>query len=359
VAWLGRKLSRPLRRRQRQVLGIVALFVLAALILVWARFVTGYTRDVLINVGASVIIVAMSYAIFDPIFEEIRRARVQEQPYFDDVAFCHNVARASREVRIMDTCNHMLEGANRATLLRSLSEAAQRRASVQILLLDPDSAAAVQRAGEISPVDVRAAIIDNLRYLHECRQHLPAEARERLQVRVYDALPSIQFFQHDYRALVSFFPAGGRASSSPHLEVAIETSLGEFIRGRFEELWDHARTRTLESWLLLDVSVWDEESNLDQRSLGYLSLGDRLFLDATPIADLLIAYGRSHIRFQLSLPRLPVGRSGFFSFDLVRESSTTPLRTMMAAFDAKYGSTHSVNGAERVIVELRPAGTAG
>jgi hypothetical protein len=207
-------------------------------------------------------------------------------------------------------------------------------------------------------VDVRAAIIDNLRYLQDCRQRLPAEMRERLQVRVYDALPAIQFFQHDYRALVSFFPAGGRASSSPHLEVAIETSLGEFIRGRFEELWHHSRTRTMESWLLLEMSIWDEEHSLDQRSLGYLDLGDRLFVDATPIADLLIAYGRSHIRFQLSLPRLPAGRSGFFSFDLVRESSTPPLRSMTAAFDAKYGSTHSTDGAERVILELRPSRTA-
>ena len=258
----------------------------------------------------------------------------------------------------MDTCNHMLEGVNRTTLLRSLSEAVRRRAGVQILLLDPDSAAAVQRAGEISPVDVRAAIIDNLRHLQECRQRLPAEMRERLQVRVYDALPAIQFFQHDYRALVSFFPAGGRASSSPHLEVAIETSLGEFIRGRFEELWDHSRTRTMESWLLLEVSIWDEEHSLDQRSLGYLDLDDRLFVDATPIADLLIAYGRSHIRFQLSLPQLPAGRSGFFSFDLVGESSTPPLRSMTAEFNAKYGSTHSTDGAERVILELRPSRTA-
>ncbi len=351
------EVSRLLRRRRRQLLGFTGLLALAALVLLWARYTTGYTREVCINVGASIVIVAMSYAIFDPIFEEIRRARVQEQPYFDDESFCHHVARASREVRIMDTCNHMLEGPNRGTLLDSLSEAARRRASVQILLLDPDSTATVQRAGEISPVDVRAVIIDNLRFLHDCRQRLPAEAQERLQIRVYDALPSIQFFQHDYQALVSFFPAGGRASSSPHLEVAIDTSLGEFVRGRFEELWDHARTRTLESWLQLDVSVWDEQRCLSQRSLGYLELEERLFLDATPIADLLIAHGRPHIRFQLSAQRLPVAQRGFFAFDLVGESSTVPLHAVMTAFDAKYGSSHSVNGNERVIVELYPART--
>jgi hypothetical protein len=347
------ELGRSVRRRRRQMLGFTILMVLAVLILVWARYTSGYLRDVCINIGASFVIVAMSYAIFDPIFEEVRRARVQEQPYFDDEAFCKLVARASREVRIMDTANHMLEGSSRLVLLQALTEAAQRRADIRILLLDPDSTAAVQRAGEISPVDVRAAIIDNLRHLRDGRERLAPEVRDRLRVRVYDALPSIQFFQYDDRALVAFFPAGGRASASPHLEIAIDTSLGEFVHGRFDELWDHARTRTLDMWLNLEVSVWYEDRRLSQRQLGYLELDDRLYLDATPIAHLFAANDRSHIQFQLPSPSLPAGLGGYYSFDLVGEASVPPLSALRAEFEEKYG-----NGSRRMLVELTPARAA-
>jgi hypothetical protein len=364
-------LGRIVRRRRRQLLGFTLLIILAAAVLgsaAWADEGT-YLHEVLVNVGASVVIVAMSYAIFDPIFEEIRRARVQEQPYFDDVSFCDNVGRATREVRIMDTCNHMLEGPNRTALLGALSEAARRRASVRILLLDPDSIAAQHRAREISPVNVRNAIMENLRYLHECRELLPPDAQERFQVRIYNALPSIQFFQHDFRALVAFFPPGGRASSSPHLEVAIETSLGEFVSGRFDDLWDHARTRSLDAWRLIDVIVWNEERRLTQCLLGYLDLGERLFLDATPIQDLLMEHGRPHVRCQLSDPQLPAGRQGILSVESVpdppagppepesEDAPPTP-KSLQKAFDIKYG-THSANGPARVIVELGPREPAG
>jgi hypothetical protein len=136
--------------------------------------------------------------------------------------------------------------------------------------------------------------------------------------------------------------------------VATETSLGEFVRGRFEELWNHARTRTLESWLHLEVSIHDKEHHVEDRLLGYLDLDDRLFLDATPMSDLWIAHDRSRIRFQLSSPRLPFSRRGFFSFDLVGDSSRPPLQSLREAFEAKYGSTHPADGAARVIMELRP-----
>jgi len=81
-----------LRRRARRVVGILVLLVLSALLLVWARLSQGFNRDVLVNVGASVVIVALSYAIFDPLFEELRRSRVEEHAMFDHDDFNRHVS---------------------------------------------------------------------------------------------------------------------------------------------------------------------------------------------------------------------------------------------------------------------------
>jgi hypothetical protein len=306
---------------------------------------------VLINIGASVLIVALSYAIFDPVFEQIRLARVQEQS-FDDAVFCRNVGRASREVRIMDTCNHILEGPGRNLLLDALKEAAGRSANIQILLLDPESAATEQRAGEISD-DVRAKVVENLYYLQECRQQLASAVRDRLQVRIYDALPSIQFFQYDDRALVSFFPAGGRASASTHLGIAIDTPLGEFVRGRFAELWSHARTSTLETWLNVDVSLWVDDHALDSRSLRYLCLEDRLFLDATPIRNLLEQGGWQRLRAEFRSSRPAIERNSIYSFDRLPNEGDQPPSLVMENFAKKYGNGYGP-GYDRLIVALHP-----
>jgi hypothetical protein len=66
---------------------ILFLLTISAGMLVVGGVVSGYIRDLLVNVGASVVIVALSYAIFDPVFQEIRRSPVQEQPTFDDEKF--------------------------------------------------------------------------------------------------------------------------------------------------------------------------------------------------------------------------------------------------------------------------------
>jgi peptidoglycan/LPS O-acetylase OafA/YrhL len=75
---------KALQQRLRRILGVLALVAISAALLIWARLSEGFTRDVLVNIGASVVIVAMSYAIFNPLFQELRRSRVEERPSFGE-----------------------------------------------------------------------------------------------------------------------------------------------------------------------------------------------------------------------------------------------------------------------------------
>jgi hypothetical protein len=338
-------------RRMKQLAVILILLTASALILLWAWAVSGYARDVLINVGASVVIVALSYAIFDPVFQEIRRSRVQEQPTFDDENFSRNVANAKREVTIMDTGNHILEGDSRDIFLEALERAVQRRVVVRILLLDPDSSAAKQRAEEISPVNVRKVIMENLRYLESCRQKLSPSQRDKIQVRIYDALPAIQLFQHDFKALVSFFPVGRRASASSHLEIDIDTPLGQFVRSRFDQLWSHPSSRTIQSWMQMRLKAWNGGHPLGVHDVQYIDLQDRLYINADSIKGLLIDHGSPHLEFTNDEPSA-VNLNTLLLADRVHDSSSPTLTELSTEFDMKYGPPHSSH--ERIVLELVP-----
>lgn len=329
------------------------LLTTSALLLLWAWVADGYTRDVLINIGASVVIVAFSYAIFDPVFQEVRRSRVQEHPTFDDETFSRNVANAKREVVIMDTGNHILEGASRDIFLDALKRAAQRHTAVRILLLDPDSSAVKQRAEEISPVDVRKVIVENLRYLEDCRKKLPRSQQDGIQVRLYDALPAIQLFQHDFRAIVSFFPVGRRASASSHLEIDIDTPLGHFVRSRFDELWDHPSSRTIQSWLGIYLQAWNGSHLLGVHEVQYVALGGEFYINADSIKGLLMDHGSPHLGFtHTNDGQNPANASALLLIERIHESSSPRLAELSAEFETKYGL--DFGSSECIILKLVP-----
>ncbi len=327
-----------LRRRARRLVGIFVLLVLSALLLVWARLSQGFNRDLLVNVGASVVIVALSYAIFDPLFEELRRSRVEEHAMFDHDEFNRHVSTATDLVAVMDTGNHLLEGTSRTRFLAALRKALQNGAKVRILLLDPDTAAASQRAEEIRPVDVRRVIVDNLRYLNDFADSLDERTRQAFQVRIYDASPSIQVFRWDDKALISFFPIGVRASASPHLEVYLSSPLGEFVQSRFDDLWRHPSTRELIEYVAVPVTVYHRQVPLRSCAVHFVRIKDACFIDGAPMVDQLTDHGTGRLDLATGYPLALDGRTAS-SFQLARvDSDTVPDRaTVLDVFDRKYG----------------------
>ncbi|MCU7725194.1 hypothetical protein ODJ79_15810 [Actinoplanes sp. KI2] len=296
----------------------------------------GYSRDVLINLGTSLLVVALTYAIFDPVFQEFRRSRVIEQPFFDDVRFSRNVQNASSTVRIMDTGNHILEGRQRDRFLEAIRTAAEHGVRIEILLLDPDAKATEQRAEEIRPVDVRGVIVENLRFLYCCRAGMSVAHAENLAVRTYDALPALQLHQWDGRALISFYPVGQRASASPHLEINIDSSLGQFAESRFHELWQHGNTTVLEDWWTTPLVFCRDGEPVAKRAVRYVRMHEAIFIDGGRIADLLVDFGRDHITASGSMGVRPFESDCTYSMS--RLSSESEMNGVVTAeFLRKYG----------------------
>ncbi len=350
--------SRPRGRPRRALAGFGVLSLAAVVMLVLARLYHGYLSDLLMNLGASLIMVAFGYVIFDPLFEEARKARVEEHLRFDHEAFSARVAASRHSVSILETWTGLLEDAHRAGFTDALRTALRAGVEVRMLLLDPDSAAAAQRTEELRHVSVSTLIRDNLRHLYQFAAELEPAQQRRLTVRVYDASPSIQLYQWDDKALISFFPIGVRAYDAPQIEAYLASPWGDFVQGRFDDLWQHDSTRALAEYMTLAVTVRTGGRDLVDCATGYVVWDeDGYYLDGATMVNELTDHGVSALSVQTHRPLGTHGALGSdFSLTRVDEHHSPGRADLAALFSGKYGPLPGDGDAtRRIILRLVPA----
>jgi hypothetical protein len=352
-AW--RRFTDRAGRQRRAIIRGGLLLVTSVAMLVWAWRTQGFARDLLLNLGASVVLAAISYAIFDPLFEEARKARVQEHISFDQDAFIQVLARTGRRVRILDTWTILLERRHRDETLRAVRAALEQGAQVQVLLLDPDCAAAQQRTDELEKqrVNVPGQIKANLRQLHGFWDTLDNQLRPRLQVHIYDASPSIQLYQWDGHALISFFPIGKLSFNVPQLEVDMASPWGEFVHARFEELWGHHQaTLTLEKYWSAPVVLRHADSDMAKHRVPYVTVDGNHYIDCNTFHLTRDVVGALTVSTHLP-PRTSGSGPGVFTLAEVTADDATPLAVVSQRFEEKYG-TEADGTAGRMILRLVP-----
>ncbi|WBB68597.1 hypothetical protein [Micromonospora sp. WMMD812] len=343
----GWRRGRTARQRRAFVVAGALLGVAAAMLLAAWRS-TGFLSDLLLNLGASVVLAAISYVIFDPLFEEARKARVQEHLSFDQAAFVARLHHSGRRVRILDTWTILLEHKHRDDTLAAVRAALQHGAQVQLLLLDPDCTAAQQRSEELERqrVNVPRQIRANLRHLAAFQQSLPPELKPRLQVRIYDASPSIQLYQWDGQALISFFPIGKLSFNVPQLEVDMDSPWGGFVHARFEELWEHEQaTLSLDDYWSTTVTLRHDDSDVVDVQVPYVAVDGQHYIDCR-------AFRLSRpltVRAQLP-PRTAAPAAGVFTLVEAADVDRGAAVPVTRLFDQKYGP----GDGERTILRLLP-----
>lgn len=340
-----------LRSRRRQVTWSVLLGASGSAMLVLGQQVTGYGQEIMVNLGASLVMVALSFIVFDPIFEDMRRNVVEEHRHLNHDQLVTHIAAALTEVDILETWTGLLEASHRGRFLTGLRAALGQGVEVRVLLLDPESAAAEQRAEELRHTQVPVLIMDNLRHLYELRRDLDPLVARQLQVRVYDASPSIQLYRWDDKAYISFFPVGVRSYDARQIEAFMASPLGEFVAGRFEELWGSPTTRRMEEFMTLALTVRLGTADLATSEAHFVRFGGDCFVDGSSLLDHLTDHGARRLSLTTSRP-LAIGDWSGSTFDMVRLDLHDQSRraTVVALFDAKYGTSH----AQGVILRLVP-----
>ncbi|MFC9678173.1 hypothetical protein [Streptomyces sp. NPDC056948] len=159
---------------------------------------------------------------------------------------------ADREVTILQTWIpnvHRFESALKQAIV-------DRRVRVRVLLLHPSSPVADLRnealRGLRDPAleeDVQAGVARCLSTLAALFQSVRDDDRARLQVRVYQALPSIAVYKADEHYLVSSFLHGRLAIDSTQLEIeGGGTVMGGEIQQELDTLWRIGRDVDLDDW---------------------------------------------------------------------------------------------------------------
>ncbi len=158
--------------------------------------------------------------------------------HFDHDGFIQRVAASEYVVRILSTWTELLEDRLRDSFLGALLRALDRGALVQIMLLDPDSPADVQRTREIGMShDVSGLVQANLRCLRSFVDGLTGSDREHIAVRVYRAASTVAYYRSDARALVATLPMSDASSRTTQYEVPVDSTFAQFVEQQFTQLW--------------------------------------------------------------------------------------------------------------------------
>jgi hypothetical protein len=350
---------RPLRRAlgapRARVYPALATFVvtlIAAGTLTAAGLTGGFARDLLLNVGASLALVPPTYLVFAPIFERLRQtaAAIQEHTRLDRARLTDGIRGSRWMVEMMATFSSVLEEPYREAFLEALHSALRNGATVRILLLDPASIAVEQRARELDGLDVEELISANLCQLYGFTWRLDSALRRNIEVRIYDASPSMQLFRWDDKVLISFFPLHHRVAVARQIETYVFNPLGEFAQSRFDELWAADTTRAVEDYMQMLVEVRGTTGTAVSCRVGFVQHLDRLFIDATPLVAHLVKHGIAGLR-----ARQPAANSApALVMSQVDGSPPDQVRKISELFETKYGSAPSPD----VIMQLFPAAPA-
>ncbi|MFJ4779261.1 hypothetical protein [Streptomyces sp. NPDC088762] len=183
---------------------------------------------------------------------ELRRGRflgaVRVHEAFPHAPFLEMVRTARWEVSILQTWIPNLE-LFASELAKAITE---RRTEVRILLLRPSSLAAGLRHDALETGEPDREVMDvegSLRLLKSVYDEVPPELRNKLQVKLYNSLPSIAVYKTDERYLVSSFLHGRLAIRSTQIEIdGSGTVMGQEVQGELDKLWNIGRDVDLRDW---------------------------------------------------------------------------------------------------------------
>lgn len=294
--------------RRRFLMGCaVALLLSVALLWLSLRPMKDGYRDLLANLGASFLGVIATVVVLDPLIKGSRTPEEAIHSEFPYELFLTGLRRSARLVRILGAWPYVMDHPWRARFLPALKDAVQRGVRVQILLLDPGSKAAEQRARDLArDFDVSAVIGEVLREFWSLTKALPEWAANYLEVRVYSLLPPARMYRWDSRAISSFFPMGNwEGSDIKHYETNMTSRLAQFVDDQFQLIWHDADTISLASYFKVNLDIAVPGLEFISRTAKYVVYQDEVYVAGRGIVEEL--YRLRAIDPQVRLRQVPPG----------------------------------------------------
>jgi hypothetical protein len=346
---------RRIWRNRKYVASLLAVVVVSATLLVSA-YIGPLTRfaDLTLNLGASFLGGVVTVLAIEPIIRRGSRPDEVIHDGFPYEQFLRGVERASYKVRILGAWPYVMDYPWRSRFLAAAQKAARSRVRIEILVLDPASKAALQRADDLGgKFDVVGVIGETLRALDLLATRLPAAASEYVDTRIYTSLPPARMYRFDARAISSFFPMGNALGTDvKHYETSATSRLAQFVDDQFELLWNDDSTRTLDEYLRLTVHLTDHNALLAGFATNYVLHDGAVLLEAPALTEHLAGAARAAVSVPAAA-RLPLPAAVLYELVEV-DWSQVPTGPVLTEFEAKYGPANRLSTDHAHVYHLLP-----
>jgi hypothetical protein len=222
---------------------IGALVLLASLLLLYpVRHVEDFGTELRINIGSNLLDLVLAVLVLQPLVLSLNRNAVRWRNRLDYRDVIRRIERSTEQVDIWKHWTGLLEPRYEPAFTAAMRAALERGVHFRIMLTDPSSPDAAERARQVAPTDAVALMRQNIERLDEILQKVPARHAELIQVRISSVGPAHAFYRVDDWLSYGLF-RDRRVSESYQREVRVRGDLGGLALEAFGNRWNGAGLR--------------------------------------------------------------------------------------------------------------------
>ncbi|MEU4158148.1 hypothetical protein [Actinoplanes sp. NPDC026670] len=217
---------------------IGALLLVTAFVLLYpVRHTAGFADELRISIGANLIDLTLAVLVLQPLVLYLSRNAVRRRNRLDYRDVIGRIETADDRVDLWKHWTGLLEGPHEARFTEAVRGALDRGVRFRIMLTDPSSPDAAERARQVAPTDAIAAIRQNIERLDRFITSLPTRHHPGFEVRISATGPAHAFYRVDDWLSYGIF-RDRRVSESSQREVRVRGDLGELALEAFENRWN-------------------------------------------------------------------------------------------------------------------------
>ncbi|MCY1141210.1 hypothetical protein OWR29_24695 [Actinoplanes sp. Pm04-4] len=316
-----------MRRLSSLYAAIGAVLLLGSFVLLFPlRHTEGFADELRINIGANLFDLVLAVLVLQPLVLSLNRNAVRWRDQLDYREVIRLIDRAHDQVDIWKHWTGLLEPAYEKDFIAAVRAALDRGVRFRILLTDPSSPDAAERARQVAPTDALALMRQNIERLDAFLGELPERHRPLFQVRISPVGPAHAFYRVDDWLSYGLF-RDRRMSENLQREVRVRGDVGGLALEAFTTRWNAPGLREIPEHYRMPLRFTIGAETVEHELRYVLHEGEH-WVDVHPQA-LPHAFHPDH---EVS--------DGHDSFVLADAAAETPER-VLALYSAKYGPGRS------------------
>jgi hypothetical protein len=309
--------------------GIGVLLLLGSFLLLYPlRRTDGFGDDLRISIGANLFDLVLAVLVLQPLVLSLNRNAVRWRNRLDYREVIRRIDRATDQVDIWKHWTGLLEPAHEPAFTAAVRAALDRGVHFRIMLTDPSSPDAAERARQVAPTDAVALMRQNIERLDEFLRGLPERHRARFHVRISPVGPAHVFYRVDDWLSYGLF-RDRRMSENHQREVRVHGDVGGLALEAFTTRWNAPGLRGIADHYRLSLR-FTVGGEVIEHDLRYVLHEGEHWVDVNPGA-LTHAFHPDH--------EVTLTADGTQPYVLTEAGPATRER-VLALYTAKYGPGH-------------------